>query len=112
MLSVTIPNITPSQNTPVLPNIRRIVTGPSGASCSRRNSAKLSLATILRPPSRPDGLGSRRIAQTMLLVDLTDGTQSDGPHWKPTVAGSGRPSSRGREQAPPHQSAEDDILQG
>jgi hypothetical protein len=23
----------------------------------------------------------------MLLVDLTDGTQSDGPHWKPTVTG-------------------------
>src|SRR5260221_10241832 len=51
MLSVTIPNITPSQNTPVLPNMRRMVTRPSGASCSRRNSAKLSLATILRPPS-------------------------------------------------------------
>src|SRR6267154_6294132 len=51
MLSVTIPNISPSQNTPVLPNMRRIVTRPSGASCSRRNSAKLSLATILRPPS-------------------------------------------------------------
>src|SRR5712691_3106646 len=47
MLFVTIPNITPSQNTPVLPNIRRIVTWPSGASSSRRNSAKLSLATIL-----------------------------------------------------------------
>jgi hypothetical protein len=29
-----------------LPNMRRIVTRPSGASCSRRNSAKLSLATI------------------------------------------------------------------
>ena len=39
----------PSQNTPVLPNMRRIVTRPSGASCSRRNSAKLSLATILHP---------------------------------------------------------------
>src|SRR5216683_8317898 len=51
MLSVTIPNISPSQNTPVLPNMRRMVTRPSGASCSRRNSAKLSLATILRPPS-------------------------------------------------------------
>src|SRR5260370_31070576 len=51
MLSVTIPNISPSQNTPVLPNMRRIVTRPSGASCSRRNSEKLSLATILRPPS-------------------------------------------------------------
>src|SRR5713226_3412090 len=46
MLSVTIPNISPSQNTPVLPNIRRVVRRPSGASCSRRNSAKLSLATI------------------------------------------------------------------
>ena len=42
----------PSQNTPVVPNMRRIVTRPSAASCSRRNSAKLSLATILRrPPS-------------------------------------------------------------
>src|SRR6266567_1021999 len=51
MLSVTIPNITPSQNTPVLPNMRRIVTRPRGASSSRRNSAKPSLATILRPPS-------------------------------------------------------------
>src|SRR4029077_21196203 len=51
--SVTIPNITPSQNTPVLPNMRRIVTRPSGASCSRRNSAKPSLATILRPPFWP-----------------------------------------------------------
>src|SRR5437763_8657230 len=51
MLSVTIPNINPSQNTPVLPNIRRIVTRPSGASCSRRNSAKLSLATIRQPHS-------------------------------------------------------------
>jgi hypothetical protein len=30
-----------------LPNIRRIVTRPTGASCSRRNSAKLSLATNL-----------------------------------------------------------------
>src|SRR5437899_2915165 len=51
MLSVTIPTISPSQNTPVLPNMRRMVTRPSGASCSRRNSAKLSLATILRAPS-------------------------------------------------------------
>src|SRR3982074_1966592 len=51
MLSVPTPNISPSQNTPVLPNMRRIVTRPSGASCSRRNSAKLWLATILRPPS-------------------------------------------------------------
>ena len=49
MLSVTIPNISPSQNTPVLPNIRRIVTRPRGANCSRRNSAKLSLATIFYP---------------------------------------------------------------
>ena len=47
--TVTIPNITPSQNTPVLPNMRRIVTRPSGASCSRRNSAKAALATILNP---------------------------------------------------------------
>src|SRR5262249_11559182 len=37
---------------PVLPSMRRIVTRPSWASCSRRTSAKLSLATILRrPPS-------------------------------------------------------------
>src|SRR5713101_1668074 len=71
MLSVTIPNISLSQNTPVLPNIRRIATRPSGASCSRRNSAKLSLATILRPPSWPGGLCSRRIAQTMLPVSRT-----------------------------------------
>ncbi len=46
MSSVTIPNISPSQNTPVLPNICRIVTRPSGVSCSRRNWAKLSLVTI------------------------------------------------------------------
>src|SRR6516162_3554169 len=39
----------PSQNTPVLPNMRRIVMRPSGASCSLRNAAKLSLATILYP---------------------------------------------------------------
>jgi hypothetical protein len=50
VLSLTIPIITPSQNTPVLPNMRRIVTAPSGPSCSRRNSAKLSLATILMFP--------------------------------------------------------------
>ena len=49
MLSVTIPNINPSQNTPVLPNIRRIVMRPSGESCSLKNSAKPSLATILYP---------------------------------------------------------------
>src|SRR5271163_1434235 len=49
------PNISPLQNTPVLPNIRRIVTRPSGASCSRRNSAKLSLATIFRPLSWSGG---------------------------------------------------------
>src|SRR3954465_4108751 len=61
MFSVTIPNITPSQNTPVLPNIRRMVTRPSGASCSRRNSAKLSLATILR--SRE---ASRRFLETLV----------------------------------------------
>src|SRR5262245_42920615 len=41
------PSITPSQNTPVLPNMRRMVMRPSGASWSRRNSAKSSLATIL-----------------------------------------------------------------
>src|SRR5215813_5181951 len=41
------PSMTPSQNTPVLPNMRRMVMRPSGASCSRRNSAKSSLATIL-----------------------------------------------------------------
>src|SRR6202035_5057481 len=111
MLSVTIPNITPSQNTPVLPNIRRIVRRPTGASCSRRNSAKSSLATILRPPSRPGGPGSRRIAQTMLLVDLTDGTQSRLIPVGLTADGSGRPSSRGREAAPPHQRAKDNILQ-
>jgi hypothetical protein len=29
--------------------MRRIVMRPSGASCSRKNSAKLSLATILNP---------------------------------------------------------------
>src|ERR1700733_3405315 len=61
MLSVTIPNISPSQNTPVLPNIRRVVTRPSGASCSRKNSAKLSLATILHSPS----WRFRRIAPTV-----------------------------------------------
>src|SRR5665213_1484032 len=48
-------NISPSQNTPVLPNMRRTVTRPSGANCSRRNSAKLSLATMLRSWSRPGG---------------------------------------------------------
>src|SRR6058998_303506 len=56
MLSVTIANISPSQNTPVLPNIRRIVMRPSGASCSRRNSAKLSLTTILDPRQVLSGL--------------------------------------------------------
>ena len=35
MLSVTIPNIRPSQKTPVLPNIRRIVTRPTGARLHR-----------------------------------------------------------------------------
>ena len=60
MLSVTIPNITPSQNTPVLPNMRRRVTRPSGASCSRRNSAKLSLATIVVPPSSVTNFQSLR----------------------------------------------------
>src|SRR5471032_3285070 len=43
------PSIAPPQNTPVLPNIRRRLIWPSGASCSRRNSAKLSLATIPPP---------------------------------------------------------------
>jgi hypothetical protein len=47
MFSVTIPNITPSQNTPVLPNMRR-----SGDAAERRQLlaqelAKLSLATHL-----------------------------------------------------------------
>src|SRR5262245_17447521 len=50
------PNITPSQNRPILPNMRRIETRPSGPSCSRRNSAKSSLATI-DPPVLPDGIG-------------------------------------------------------
>jgi hypothetical protein len=49
VFSVTIANITTSQNTPLLPNRRRSVTRPSGASCSRRNSAKASLATIRDP---------------------------------------------------------------
>src|SRR5262245_35112693 len=40
------PSIRPSQKTPVLPNMRRVVMRPSGASCSRRNSAKLVLATM------------------------------------------------------------------
>src|ERR1700739_3363029 len=44
------PNIRPLQNTPVLPNIRRIVRRPNGASCSRRNSAKPSRATMRFPP--------------------------------------------------------------
>src|ERR1700688_3863076 len=52
------PSITSSQNTPVLPNMRRIVTRPRGANCSRRNSAKLSLATIAYPRFRPDGFNS------------------------------------------------------
>ena len=65
MLSLTIPSINPSQNTPVLPNIRRIVMRPSGASCSRRNSAKLSLATIhnpQRPAARTRSLSRRHRA--------------------------------------------------
>jgi hypothetical protein len=37
MLSVTIPDISPSQNTPALPNLRLTVTRrPSGANCSCR----------------------------------------------------------------------------
>src|SRR5207244_2407187 len=48
--------------------MRRIVTWPSGASCSRRNSAKVSLATILHPQSWLGGLSSRRIAEAMLLL--------------------------------------------
>src|SRR5690242_19671105 len=40
------PSISPSQNTPVLPNMRRRATWPSGASCSCRSSPKLWLATI------------------------------------------------------------------
>jgi len=46
--SVTIPNISPRQNTPDFPNIRRVETLPSGANCSRKNSVKPSLATTLR----------------------------------------------------------------
>src|SRR6185295_19633376 len=46
MFSVTIPSITPPQNTPVLPNMRRTVMRPSGASCSHRNAAKSGLAVI------------------------------------------------------------------
>lgn len=49
MFSFTVPNIASSQNTPIFQNIRRIVTRPSGASCSSRNSAEASLATILNP---------------------------------------------------------------
>src|SRR5258708_33541407 len=79
MSFVTIPNISPLQKTPVLPNIRRIVTRPSGASCSRRNSAKLSLATLLRPPScQPSGL-TRKLREIVVipkrLNDITFATQ-------------------------------------
>src|ERR1700752_1167974 len=49
-----------SQNTPVLPNMRRMVMTPSGASCSRRNSAKLSLATI-RNPAKESAPEDRRL---------------------------------------------------
>src|SRR6185312_5004938 len=59
-----IPNISPLQNTPVLPNIRRMVTRPIGASCSRRNSAKLSLATIMRTPYWPGAFALRWLART------------------------------------------------
>src|ERR1700751_1612526 len=41
------PSITPSQNTPVLPNMRRKLMRPRGVNCSRRNSEKLSLATMI-----------------------------------------------------------------
>jgi len=44
MLSVTIPNISPSQNTPALPNIRRIVTRPSERAARAGTRPKLSLA--------------------------------------------------------------------
>src|SRR5271167_4273452 len=73
MLSVTIPNISPSQNTPVLPNIRRIVTRPSGASCSRRNSAKLSLATIRYPQSWPSDDDPTNGTISELSPNLGDG---------------------------------------
>src|SRR6202161_2653339 len=53
-------NMNPSQNTPLLPNMRRIAMWPSGASCSRRNSAKLSLATISNP--RVGLVGANRIS--------------------------------------------------
>src|SRR6267142_3311088 len=72
MLSVTIPSISPSQNTPVLPNIRRIVTRPSRASCSRRNSAKSSLATMLDPP--------RQAALSLLGRELADDPASEMAH--------------------------------
>src|SRR5438132_7874823 len=80
MLSVTIANISPSQNTPVLPNMRRIVTRPSGASCSRRNSAKPSLATILNlsafgsgePFSLTPSSADRKRASAQ-RVDLSEG---------------------------------------
>src|ERR1700730_6645185 len=84
MLSVTIPNITPPQNTPVLPNMRRMVTRPSGASCSRRNSAKLSLATILRPPSgkvRHDIRGEKLTALDVVPRHLLAGA---GDHHRRT----------------------------
>jgi len=56
-------NITPSQNTPDLPNIRRSVTRPSGASCSPRNSAKVSLATMINL-----GWVSLKLASRVALV--------------------------------------------
>ena len=49
VFSVTIPNITPSQNTPDLPNMRRGVTTPSGANCSRSNSENSVLASVVNP---------------------------------------------------------------
>jgi hypothetical protein len=62
VLSNTIASINSSQNTPVLPNMRRSVMGPSGASCSRRNSAKPVLARhactgVLRRPGRQNENG-------------------------------------------------------
>src|SRR5580704_13256372 len=87
MLSVTIPNISPSQNTPVLPNMRRIVTRPSGASCSRRNSAKLSLATILHPRSgkvrhdiRDEEFASLDVVPTVALDQQVDAGVPVLPH--------------------------------
>src|SRR5258708_10416517 len=109
MLSVTIPNITPPQNTPVLPNIRRMVTRPSGASCSRRNSAKLSLATIPRPPSGevrhdirgeeltaldvvpPIGADQQLDAGVLVLPDEVDGLRGRADKAAQRSGGGGQP---------------------